>query len=62
MTGKSSYSQKISEFQAEGLGFRKFAWLGSNPSYAPGNYSKSLIYYISNRGHQELDVHEVIPR
>ena len=26
---------RISEFQAEGLGFRNFAWLGSNPSYAP---------------------------
>ena len=29
-------SRKISEFQAEGLGFRNFAWLGSNPSDAPG--------------------------
>ena len=35
MTGKNSYLQKISEFQAEGLGFPNFAWLGSNPSYAP---------------------------
>ena len=38
MTGKSSYSQKISEFQAEGLGFQNFAWLGSNPSDAPEQY------------------------
>ena len=28
-------NQNISEFQAEGLGFRNFAWLGENPSYAP---------------------------
>ena len=35
MTGWNSYSLKILEFQAEGLGFRNFAWLGSNPSYAP---------------------------
>ena len=35
MTGQNSFSRKISEFQAEGLGFQNFAWLGSNPSYAP---------------------------
>ena len=27
--------KKKLEFQAEGLGFQNFAWLGSNPSYAP---------------------------
>ena len=35
MTGSNLYSRKIPEFQAEGLGFQNFAWLGSNPSYAP---------------------------
>ena len=43
MTGSNSYSQKISELQAEGLGFRNFAWLGSNPSYAPVLQTKEIV-------------------
>ena len=34
------------EFQAEGLGFRNFAWLGSNPSDAPVIHPKMLQWFL----------------
>ena len=42
MTGQNSYLWKILEFQAKGLGFRNFAWLGSNPCYAPVIYDSGI--------------------
>ena len=44
LIGTWEYSQKISEFQAEGLGFWNFAWLGSNPSDAPVIWQEKFDY------------------
>ena len=48
MTDQNSYSRKIAEFQAEGLGFQNFAWLGSNPSYAPVLLPVSVASPVNN--------------